>query len=168
MALVDPDMLRAVGFEVVYNERHRIRNLHSKGAVMSNSRFYRVIVLSLGMILAGATAQAQSETVIHSFSGPDGAFPFFSSLVVGPGGALYGTTYQGGNSNYYCSNGCGTVFKLTGSGSSWTETVIYSFGGGPDGSNPAAGVVFGPDGSLYGTTYEGGSYGYGAVYQQSP
>ena len=39
----------------------------------------------------------------------------------------------------------------------WKEKVLYSFQGGPnDGSVPAGGVVFDPQGNLYGATTDGG------------
>jgi uncharacterized repeat protein (TIGR03803 family) len=49
--------------------------------------------------------------------------------------------------------GCGTVFKLTASG---TESVLYSFTGGKDGATPAAGVIRDSAGNLYGTAQFGG------------
>jgi len=76
------------------------------------------------------------------------------------GGNLYGTTSAGGA-------GCGTVFKLTHTGSAWVETTLYTFQGGMDGAMPQARVVFGPDGTLYGTTTYGGS-GAGTVFNLRP
>ena len=71
-------------------------------------------------------------SVLYSFKGgKDGAFPY-SKLD------LYGTTFQGGVGTG-CTQGiggCGVVFKLTPSGGSYTETVIYSFRGGKDGYHP--------------------------------
>jgi uncharacterized repeat protein (TIGR03803 family) len=61
-------------------------------------------------------------------------------------GGLYGTTYFGG------THGNGTVFKLTPSGSGYTESVLHSFTGGTDGAGPWAGLTFGRNGVLYGTT----------------
>jgi len=50
-----------------------------------------------------------------------------------------------------------------------TETVLYSFAGGTDGSGPyQAGVVFDQSGNLYGVTYYGGLYGNGTVFQLTP
>ena len=48
---------------------------------------------------------------------------------------------------------------------SQTLTVLYSFTGSPDGSDPAAGLRRGPDGSFYGTTVGGGDFGYGTVFK---
>jgi uncharacterized repeat protein (TIGR03803 family) len=73
-------------------------------------------------------------------------------------GNLYGTTFAGGS--YVCSGGCGTVFKLTPSG---TETVLYRFTGG-DGANPTAGLIADASGNLYGTTNGSGS-GNGTVFE---
>jgi uncharacterized repeat protein (TIGR03803 family) len=69
-------------------------------------------------------------------------------------GNLYGTTYNGG------ASGAGVVYKITPSGQ---ESVLYSFTGGTDGSNPYAGVIFGDDGYLYGTTLHGGLVGFYAA-----
>ncbi len=93
----------------------------------------------------------------------DGEYPV-AELVIGPDLALYGTTSEGG------ANGYGTVFKLTppASGTLWDETVLYSFGDGNDGGYPKAGLIVDKQGVLYGTTYEGGSSGYGTVFKLTP
>lgn len=87
-------------------------------------------------------------------------------LVFGPDLALYGTTYRGGAST---SNG-GTVFKLEPPGkctSTWTASVIADLDY-VTGINPRSGVIVGPDGALYGTTENGGTYGYGTVFRITP
>jgi len=71
-------------------------------------------------------------------------------------GNLYGTTTEGGTHFW------GTVFKLAPDG---TETVLYSFNGQPDGENPIAGLIMDAQGNLYGTTPNGGAYGFGAVFE---
>ena len=94
-----------------------------------------------------------TESVIFSFDGTNGTLPA-GRLLLDASGDLYGTTDGGG------AGGEGTVFKLTppvNSGDSWTEDVLYSFSGGRDGSNPAAGVVMDKNGRLYGTTQHGGT-----------
>ena len=99
------------------------------------------------------------ETVLHTFIGgtTDGAFPQ-SGLIQDKNGNLYGTTYLGGAAH------SGTVFKVDTSGS---ETLLYSFGGGADGAFPIAGLVQGPQGNFYGTTYGGGAANYGTVFKLS-
>jgi uncharacterized repeat protein (TIGR03803 family) len=99
---------------------------------------------------------AGAETVLWSFgSGTDGSAPY-GSLVQGTNGNFYGMTYEGGVNNY------GTIFQITPSG---TETVLWSFGSGSDGFEPYGDLTFGPDGTLYGLTYEGGANGAGAVIE---
>jgi uncharacterized repeat protein (TIGR03803 family) len=48
------------------------------------------------------------------------------------------------------------------------EAVLYNFTGESDGNNPFAGLIADEDGALYGTTANGGSYGYGAVFKLTP
>ena len=98
-------------------------------------------------------------TTLVSFNYTDGAYPS-PVLVQGGDGNFYGTTENGGT-----KGGAGTVFKVTPSG---TFTSLYSFSGGNDGSVPIAGVVQGVDGNFYGTTYQGGTYGFGTVFQLAP
>jgi uncharacterized repeat protein (TIGR03803 family) len=62
----------------------------------------------------------------------------------------------------------GTVFQLTPSGGSWTETVLYSFASGTDGLGPQGDLTFDKVGNLYGTTNNGGSPGNGIVFQLAP
>jgi uncharacterized repeat protein (TIGR03803 family) len=103
------------------------------------------------------------ETVLHSFGGSgDGTYLYAGLINVK--GTLYGTTVAGGSSTcrYYTLVGCGTVFSITPSG---IERVLYSFAGGSgDGANPQAGLL-NVNGTLYGTTEEGGAYGYGTVFR---
>jgi uncharacterized repeat protein (TIGR03803 family) len=91
--------------------------------------------------------------------GSDGANPA-AGVIIGTDGALCGTTLAGG------SSGFGTVFRLIppGSpGSSWTERILYSFGGGSDGVGPSAPLVS-SGGALYGTTFSGGTGNDGTVF----
>ncbi len=164
-------------------------------------------------------------TTLYSFCSQencaDGSGPV-AALVQATDGNFYGTTYGGGGSPAYCSNGqsgCGTVFKITPAG---VYTKLHGFcisgppctdghgllaglvqaadgnfygaasnGGGShgdgsgtvfeitpagalttlhvfdysDGYIVAAGLVQGTDGNLYGTTFQGGAYGYGTVFR---
>jgi uncharacterized repeat protein (TIGR03803 family) len=110
------------------------------------------------------SAGTWTETVIHTFAGfGDGGDPGDAGVTLDSAGNLYGTTYDGG------TNGWGTVFELTRSGSSWTKTILYSFQNGNDGHGPDGGVVFDRAGNLYGGTLYGGAGGEGGIiYQLSP
>jgi uncharacterized repeat protein (TIGR03803 family) len=118
------------------------------------------------------TAQAQTLTVLHNFTGGvDGAFPHSGTLDAA--GNFYGATQEGGDSQRNCGNtGCGIVFKLSHGNSGWVESTLYNFTGGSDGWEPTFGPTFGPDGSLYGTTPNGGNQscreGCGIVYKLQP
>jgi uncharacterized repeat protein (TIGR03803 family) len=97
-------------------------------------------------------------TSLYSFTGGnDGANPE-AGLVQGSDGSFYGTTIAGGT-NYY-----GTVFKISTDGA---LTSLYSFSGGNDGAEPAAGLVQGSDGFFYGTTEGGGTNDAGTIFQIS-
>ena len=110
--------------------------------------------------------------VIYQFlGGNDGANPV--GIRTGPGNVLYGATMSGGGSGCF-SQGCGTVFMLApNSSGSWTETVLYRFSGGSDGSQPISGVTLDSAGNIYGTTGFGGyvcpdeGAGCGVVYKLS-
>jgi uncharacterized repeat protein (TIGR03803 family) len=97
-----------------------------------------------------------------------GGFPE-GNLAFGKNGALYGTSYDGGDTTNCVPPvvGCGAVFELTPPatpGGSWTGTTVYQFAGGLyDGANPVAGVVVGESGALYGTTS-----GSGTVFRLTP
>lgn len=114
---------------------------------------YKAAAMLIGLATVLAVTprgQAQTYTVLHSFTGsPDGSNPD-GRLVRDAQGNLYGTTYDGG------ANGLGTVFMLDKSGS---ETVLYSFtGSNGDGQNPVGGLVQDAAGNFYGTTEFGGAY----------
>jgi uncharacterized repeat protein (TIGR03803 family) len=86
-----------------------------------------------------------------------------AGLVLDAQGNFYGTTSGGGVSSATCSNNyCGVVFKIDSAGN---ETVLYSFNGQPDGSNPQANVIQDAAGNLYGTTCAGGSTGNGTIFK---
>jgi uncharacterized repeat protein (TIGR03803 family) len=101
-------------------------------------------------------AGAQTFSVIHSFGdASDGVNPF-AGLVIDGAGSFCGVTWGGG------SSGAGTVFELKETGE---EKVLYSFTGGADGANPYSGLIVDSAGNLYGTTFAGGAYGSGTVFE---
>lgn len=98
------------------------------------------------------------ETVLHTFTRPNGAFPS-ASLIRDAAGNLYGTTYHGGGPY----PGWGTVFKVVANGQG---KMLYSFTGGADGALPLAGLIRDAAGNLYGTTTaKGGPLGAGTLFK---
>ncbi len=127
-----------------------------------------VAALFAAAILSATPVQAQTLTVLHTFTGGlDGGQPI-GTLTMDRAGNLYGTASKGGFAGFGCFNGCGTVFKLTPVGSNWIFAPLYDFQGESDGSTPYAGVTIGPNGSLYGTTADQGTQGGGTVYNLQP
>jgi len=112
---------------------------------------------------------AGNETVLHTFTGSpgqDGAYPY-SGLIRDSSGNLFGTTYGGGTSG--CGLGCGTVYKVDGSGN---ESVLHAFSGGADGWLPIDRLIMDGSGNIYGTAESGGDpscpySGCGTVYKIS-
>lgn len=116
------------------------------------------------------------ETVLHvfKFNGKDGNDPQ-GNLILDASGNLYGTTAGGGDCNQ--QYGCGTVFELSPkSGGGWKETLLHNFNGN-DGEIPYAGLIFDAVGTLYGTTFAGGTgtcsdgsgfSGCGTVFELTP
>lgn len=110
-------------------------------------------------------------TTLYSFSGGADGAPGIAAaaLMQDSDGNLYGTTSGGGNPGP-CgrqstlgleSSGCGTIFKLTSSG---TLTTLHAFSGTADGSAPNA-LLQGADGNLYGSTFLGGAAGVGTIFR---
>jgi uncharacterized repeat protein (TIGR03803 family) len=97
----------------------------------------------------------------------DGSAPY-AGLVLATDGNFYGTTYQGGDLACGQGAGCGTLFKITPSG---TLTTLHSFDG-IDGNSPEGGLIQAADGSFYGTTALGGDTicfeGCGTVFKITP
>ncbi len=110
-------------------------------------------------------ASGQLLYAFGSYTG-DGWGPL-GGVVADKDGALYGTTFSGGIPTWN-EYGEGTVFKLTPTGSGFTETILYSFLGESDGGWPRAGLIIDAKGALYGTAAIGGEYGYGAVFKLTP
>jgi uncharacterized repeat protein (TIGR03803 family) len=82
-------------------------------------------------------------------------------------GNIYGTTLDGGSGSGCGDHGCGTVYKISPSGSGWSETIVYPFTSGTDGYDPYAALMLDNAGNFYGTTETGGSPGGGTVFELS-
>ena len=144
------------------------------GGAMTKARHHQgSIFFTLGILvpavalalafLAAQSASAQAvkngkakETTLYTFTdGTDGGNPY-GGVVRDAAGNLYGTTFYGGNANM------GVVFKVSKSGK---QTVLYSFPGKPDAAHPGSDLLLGKDGNLYGASYYGGTFGFGAIFR---
>lgn len=112
-----------------------------------------------GMVF-GIAGDTHSFSVLASFTSytNTGANPY-GKLLLDSEGNLFGTTSRGG------TNGVGTVFEV--SSGSHSVTNLASFSGISNGANPNAGLIADSNGNMYGTTYLGGSYNDGTVFQIS-
>jgi len=100
-------------------------------------------------------------TSLYSFAIYNGASPY-AGLALAPNGNFYGTTWQGGAygaGNEEGANGYGTVFEITTNGA---LTTLVNFAS-TNGEAPEANLIPGPNGNFYGTTYSGGSNGFGGT-----
>jgi uncharacterized repeat protein (TIGR03803 family) len=111
---------------------------------------------AMALAIQPLSAQVQSFTVLHSFTRTaTGANHPVSSLVRDPKGNLYGIAL-GGTFSW------GTVFKISATGH---ESVLYSFKGGRDGTDPTSISFRDSAGNLYGTVYQGGVNLFGTVFK---
>ncbi len=109
-------------------------------------------------------AENWRENIVYDFQyGNDGYQPV-GALVFDSSGNIYGTAWLGG-----APDG-GIVFQMTPStGGTWTEAILHTFGGAPDGFRPFSGLTFDQAGNLYGTTEGGGApCNCGTVFEMSP
>jgi uncharacterized repeat protein (TIGR03803 family) len=104
-----------------------------------------------------------AESVLRWFNGNNGGAPV-ANLTFDSRGNLYGTTSQGGD------HLAGTVFELTPqTDGDWTGKILHQFSNNnKDGSDPRAGLILDSAGNLYGTTTDGGSHGWGTVFEIVP
>ena len=108
-------------------------------------------------------AQDGTLTVLYAFTGgTDGAIPY-ADVAMDESGNLFGTTLEG--SGYNCDGvGCGTIFKVAPDGA---ETTLYSFDSEEKGASPAAALLIGGNGDLYGTS-GWAKKGCGTVFRLAP
>lgn len=114
-----------------------------------------ILVFGLAVVQAG---QGQTESVLYSFTGGSDGFGPATGVTRDASGNLFGTTYYGGNF------GAGTVFEVTSSGE---EKVRYTFTGLGDGGGPSGDLLLDAQGNIFGTTYFGGAFKNGTIFELS-
>ncbi|HXR04337.1 MAG TPA: choice-of-anchor tandem repeat GloVer-containing protein [Verrucomicrobiae bacterium] len=145
------------------------------GLVQGSDGYFYGTTSGGGMFIGGTAFKISTNgtlTTLYAFSGGglagigSGICP--NGLVQGSDGNFYGTTeYDGLRWVFdwgYETFGYGTVFEISTNGA---FTSLYSFdtGTGTNGANPYAGLVQASDGSFYGTTEYGGTYGNGTIFR---
>jgi uncharacterized repeat protein (TIGR03803 family) len=148
------------------NRKHFQNRMFNLNSQISRALLALIFVLVLTAMLA-QRAQAQTYTVLYTFTGgTDGGWPY-SGVILDDAGNLYGTTETRGNVKACGAfHGCGVVYKLDTSGN---ETVLHTFEGNLDGRQPQWGNLFRDNaGNLWDTTLYGGTkgdLGLGVVYK---
>jgi uncharacterized repeat protein (TIGR03803 family) len=122
----------------------------------------RILVAIIAVLVLNCGLWAAQEQNLYSFgNAPDGNYPA-ASLTIDRNGNLYGTTLEGG------MFGAGIVFQLSPANGHWVNTILYNFcrqNSCEDGSSPYGSLILDSRGNLYGTTYQGGAYGYGVAFE---
>jgi uncharacterized repeat protein (TIGR03803 family) len=114
------------------------------------------------IIIASTALAAVRETVLHSFHGTPGRWPY-AGLISDSVGNFYGVTRYGP-----CSDSCGVAFELQPVSNGYKYKVLHVFDHPGDGSEPNGAMVLDAKGNLYGTTVSGGANSQGIVYELSP
>jgi uncharacterized repeat protein (TIGR03803 family) len=113
--------------------------------------------LASAILIAGASAQAQTFAPLHQFAGPDGANPY-GSVAIDSQDIVYGTAGTGGRDDF------GTLWSLTMRTPKTPKLSTLVTFNGNNGRLPLGGLQLDGSGNLYGTTYYGGKYDAGTVF----
>jgi uncharacterized repeat protein (TIGR03803 family) len=161
-------------FRLLYSFRHGTDGAIPHGGLLidTHGALYGTTVVGgsydLGTVFKlTPVGSGYTEQILHAFAGGlyDGENPR-AGLVADKNGALYGTTGFDGAFGY-CPPGtdCGTVFKLSPSGSGYRESVLHMFEGGADGADLYDRLVMHKAGVLYGATLGGGNGSAGTIFK---
>ena len=127
-----------------------------RASLLNHMTTLRALLTALCLGAAATAASAQALAVVHTFPGPG---PAGGSLIQGADGNFYGTANGGRfSAGVFFS---GVLYRMTPAGE---MTRLYDFTGGADGAFPGR-LMQASDGALYGTTYAGGTYGYGTIFR---
>jgi len=116
--------------------------------------------LTLSVLTPQATLAAPGITLKSSFTGNNGATPYYAALTPAGNGLFYGTTREGG------ANGFGSIFSFD--SVSGFITLKGSFDDIGNGSYPQSALTPSGNGSFYGTAYGGGANNYGSIFEFNP
>jgi uncharacterized repeat protein (TIGR03803 family) len=127
-------------------------------SVMVSNTYGNVISSTALVSVVSVTAPGILLDTPYSFNGGiSGANP--GGLVQYDNDLFYGIFQNGGD------NGSGGIFVMS---ASIPPSALYAFSGQGDGANPYGALVKGLDGNLYGTTFQGGTFDNGSIFQMTP
>jgi hypothetical protein len=126
--------------------------------------FWSILALATAIFLLALSASAQTEKILHIFSGrADGSYPN-SGVIFDSSGNLYGATEEGGDPDSCLGSGCGVVYKLSPTHNGpWHPAELFLFKDTATGASPLGNLAFDASGNLFGAVYAGG--GAYACYQ---
>jgi uncharacterized repeat protein (TIGR03803 family) len=137
------------------------------GTTYSGGGKNRGTVWKLIPVTKGKNKGTYKETVLHSFAGgKTGEYPA-GGVTLDSSGNIYSTTANGGGKECSVTPGCGTVFELAVSGTTYKYKLLESFDE-THGALPYNSPILGSSGNLYGVTFAGGANDYGTVYELTP
>jgi len=151
------------------------------GAVVADNEGNIYGAIGAGNYKAGAVGELSPDpkgwtyNALYSFcplpNCADGNDPW-SPLILDTAGDLYGTTQYGGNRElcFADQGGCGVAFQLSPNrDGTWTFHLMHAFAAfSGDGQTPSGSLVMDRNGSVYGTTLNGGPTGGGTVFKLTP
>jgi hypothetical protein len=151
-------------------------NIYGTAAIGGNINACQGVGCGLVYKLSPTTGGAWQETSVFRFQSlTTGALPT-GNLLFDSAGNLFGVDSEGGTSSNCAlfQAGCGVVFELTPTSTSWHETVVQTFDNGTGGGDLMGGMVADAAGNLYGAAFIGGNLsdclgqGCGNVFRLSP
>ncbi|MEO7990207.1 MAG: choice-of-anchor tandem repeat GloVer-containing protein [Chryseolinea sp.] len=128
---------------LIFGEDGLLYGMTSSGGLLDHGTIFKI------------RTNGNEYTILHNFNNTDGASPF-GSLIQLPDGSLSGMTYNGG------SHDVGTVFKINPDGTGYT--VLSNFDN-TNGAKPYGSLLQAANGTLYGMTSAGGTYGLGTIFK---
>lgn len=150
------------GAEPTFDSAGNMYGTTNQGGISNRDQCVNVPGYTCGTVFKMVPSNgAWTESLIYLFSGQaDGSNPN-AGITLDASGNLYSTASENGY------NGGGTVFELMPSSNGWTESALYSFSY-TTGDSPRYGLIFDPEGNMYGSTPFGGPYDGGAVFELQP
>jgi len=142
--------------KIIFDSAGNIFGVTGRGGITNDGTVYEL----------SPSGQRWMEDILYVFAGgADGYLP--KEVVLDDAGNLFGITEEGGNPGCSPFQGCGTIFELTRSGSSWTKTILHAFDQNDDGGVPSP-LMRDSAGNLFGVTSQNGPDNYGTIWELSP